>query len=129
MNKNVIIVLLIFILPVFAYFMLSHKSLSNTSMATSSKPQIIKFSSNMCGECVRLEPVFKRVMLNYQDKVHYIAIPVQVNNEYNQKMIAKYNVKFVPTIVILDCNGKVYKRTEGYISETDLEKYLDGVCK
>ena len=129
MNKNLVIIALIFIIPIFAYFMLSHKSQSNISVAGGSRPQIIKFTSNMCGECVRMEPVFKRVMLNYQDKIQYIAIPVQVDNEYNRKMIAKYNVRFVPTIVILDSNGQVYKRTEGYIPETELEKYLKGVCK
>lgn len=129
MNKNIIIILLIFVIPLFAYFMLSQKNVSNLSMATSTRPHLIKFTSNMCGECVRVEPVIKRVMINYQDTVQYTAIPVQVNNEYNQKMISKYNVKLVPTIVILDKNGNIYKRIEGYVSETDLENYLKGVCK
>lgn len=129
MNKNIIILLLIFVLPLALYFGFSRKTVSNVSMANSGRPQVIKFTSNMCSACAQMEPVIKRVMINYQDKVQYIVIPVQVNNEYNRKMIAKYDIKLVPTIIILDKSGNISKRTEGYVPETELEKYIKEVCK
>lgn len=129
MNKNLIIILLVFLLPIMVYYVMSQKTVSNVSSANSNRPQVIKFTSNMCSACIQMEPVIKKVMLNYQDKVQYIVIPTQVNNEYNQKMISKYNVKLIPTIIIVDRNGNIYKRIQGYVSESELEKYIQGVCK
>lgn len=129
MKKNIVIIALIFIVPLFSYFILSQKNTSNVSVATTNRPHVIKFTSNMCGECKRVEPVVQKVMSKYQDTVQYSVIPVQINNDYNQKMIAKYNVTLVPTIIILDKNQKVVKRIEGYVSEQRLDEYINGVCK
>lgn len=129
MNKNVIILALIFIIPIFTYFLLSKNNQSNISIAVTSRPQLIKFSSNMCGECKRVEPVVQAVMTKYQDKIHYVAIPVQVSNKYNEDMINRYNVTLVPTIVILDSNNKIVKRIEGYIDQNTLDGYLKDLCK
>ena len=129
MNKNIVILLLIFILPIFGYLYLSKTSQGNVSVASTGAPQLIKFTSNMCGECKRVEPVVQKVMTKYQDKVQYLVIPVQVNNKYNEDMMAKYNITLVPTIIILDRNQKVVKRIEGYVNETTLDGYLRNLCK
>lgn len=124
MNKNIIAILLIFVIPVLGYFILSHKSTSNISYSQDNCPKLIKFTSNMCGECKRVEPVIQEVAKKYQDSVQYIVIPVQINNKYNQEMISKYRVTLVPTIVILNKDGKVTKRIEGYIDYNTLDDYV-----
>ena len=129
MNKNIIILILIFVLPLVAYFGLSKNSQSYVSIASTGKPHLIKFTSNMCGECKRVEPIVQKVMLNHQDSIQYTVIPVQINNKYNQDMMKKYHITLVPTIVILDKDQKVYKRIEGYVDEGTLEKYLKEICK
>ena len=129
MNKNIVILLLVFILPLFAYFMLSKTNQGSVSVANTNRPQLIKFTSNMCGECKRVEPIVQKVMTNYQDSIQYTVIPVQVNNKYNQDMMQKYHITLVPTILILDKNQNVYKRIEGYIDEPTLDKYLKEICK
>ncbi len=129
MNKNIVILLFVFILPLFAYFMLSKTNQGSVSVANTNRPQLIKFTSNMCGECKRVEPVVNNVMEKYQDTIQYIVIPVQVDNRYNQEMIAKYRVTLVPTIILRDKNQKVVKRIEGYVDEKTLDNYLKGLCK
>ena len=129
MNKNIIILSLIFILPLFAYFMLSKDNQGSITVATTNRPQVIKFTSNMCGECKRVEPVVQKVMTKYQDSVQYVVIPVQVNNRYNREMISRYNVTLVPTIILLDKNQKTVKRIEGYIDEKTLDSYIGNICK
>lgn len=129
MNKNIVILLLVFILPLFAYFMLSKTNQGSVSVANTNRPQLIKFTSNMCGECKRVEPVVNSVMEKYQDSIQYIVIPVQVENRYNQEMIAKYHVTLVPTIILRDKNQKVIKRIEGYVDEKTLDNYMKGLCK
>lgn len=124
MNKNIIVILLIFIIPIFGYYILSQKNISNISSANGNCPKLIKFTSNMCGECKRVEPIVQEVVQKYQDSIQYIVIPVQIDNKYNQEMISKYRVTLVPTIIILDKDGKQIKRIEGYINKTDLENYV-----
>lgn len=129
MNKNILILLLIFIVPLFAYFTLSKANNSNVSIAETNRPKLIKFTSDMCGECKRVEPVVNNVMTKYQDSVQYIVIPVQVRNKYNVDMMTKYNVTLVPTIIILDKNQKIIQRIEGYVAYDTLDKYLREICK
>lgn len=129
MNRNIVILLLIFVLPILGYFYVSKTNESTATVASTGAPQLIKFTSNMCAECKRVEPVIQNVMVKYQDKVHYISIPVQVHNKYNEDMMAKYNITLVPTIIILDKNQKLVKRIEGYVSESTLDGYLRNLCK
>lgn len=129
MNKNVIVLILIFVIPIFGYFYLSKNSQGNVSVATTNRVQLIKFTSNMCGECKRVEPVVNKVMQKYQDTVQYSVIPVQVNNNYNKEMMNKYQITLVPTIIILDKNQKVAKRIEGYVDTKTLDGYLGNLCK
>ncbi len=128
MNKNLTIILMIFIIPLIGYFCLSQRSASNVTVATTTRPQLIKFTSNMCSECRRVEPVVNAVVKKHQDTVQYIAIPVQVNNKYNNEMMSKYNVTLVPTIIILDKDKHVVKRIEGYVDAKTLDGYLRKVC-
>ncbi|MCD8378343.1 MAG: thioredoxin family protein, partial [Candidatus Gastranaerophilales bacterium] len=115
MSKNTILLLAIFLLPLIAYFYVSHSSESNATVSTSSGPQIIKFTSDMCGECKRMDAVIKKVYPKYQNKIQLVQIAVQNNTEYNNDMIAKYKVTLVPTTVLLKKDKKIYKRIEGYI--------------
>lgn len=129
MNKNIAILILIFVIPLVGYFMISKTNQSSISEANVNRAHVIKFTSNMCGECKRVEPVVNRVMTKYQDKVQYIVIPVQVENKYNQEMISKYKVTLVPTIILVDKNQKVVNRIEGYVDEATLDNYVGNLCK
>ncbi len=129
MNKNVLILVLIFIIPIFGYFYLSKNSVSNTSNANTNRVQLIKFTSNMCGECKRVEPEVNKVMNKYQDTIQYTVIPVQNQNKYNEEMMNRYHITLVPTIIILDKNQKVAKRIEGFVDAKTLDRYIGNLCK
>ena len=129
MNKNVLILVLIFIIPIFGYFYLSKNSVSNISNANVNRVQLIKFTSNMCGECKRVEPEVNKVMNKYQDTIQYTVILVQNQNKYNEEMMNRYNITLVPTIIILDKNQKVAKRIEGFVDAKTLDRYIGNLCK
>ncbi|MCM1264710.1 MAG: thioredoxin family protein [Candidatus Gastranaerophilales bacterium] len=124
MNKNTIILILIFVLPLIAYFCISHSSESNITVSSTVKPQIIKFTSNMCGECKRMDSVVKDIYPKYQDKIQMVSVPVQIQNDYNNQMVSTYKVTLVPTIILLDKNQKIVKRIEGYMDAQTFDKYL-----
>lgn len=124
MNKNSIILLLIFVLPLVAYFALSQRNESNIAVTSTIKPQIIKFTSAMCSECVKMDKSVKEVYPNYQDKIQLVTIPVHVQSDYNSQMIAKYNITLVPTTLFITKNNRVMKRVEGSVSPNELDKYM-----
>lgn len=128
MRKNTIILLTIFILPLVTYFYVSHTSRSNAVTPTTNRPQIIKFSSNMCGECKKMDIVIKEVYPKYQNKIELTPIAVQNNTQFNNEMISKYKITLVPTIILLTKDKKIYKRIEGYINANTFDSYLREIC-
>ena len=129
MRKNIITILLILIIPMFAYWILSTNdaSKSSTVAEASTKPQVIKFTSEMCMDCQTMNQIMKEIFPAYQDKITLIEIPVQDKTSFNQEQIKKYKVTLVPTIILNDTNGKQVKRIEGAIEKDVMESYLQGL--
>ena len=117
MNRNIIIILLIFLVPLVAYFGLSRDKLTTPPSFASSGPEVIKFASPMCYECQELEKVFEEVFPKYNKDV------TQKDNE-TKTLIKTYEVKLVPTTVFKDANGKTLRRIEGTMQPQVLENYL-----
>lgn len=111
-KKSIITILAIIILPLLAFWGLTWNK-DATALADTNLPQIIKFSSSMCLECKEVEKIFNEIMPKYKDKVSYTAIVVDSRKDMNNKLIKKYNITLVPTVVMLDSNGKECKRFEG----------------
>ena len=129
MRKNIIAILLILIIPMFAYWILSTNdaSKSSTVAEASTKPQVITFTSEMCMDSQTMNQIMKQILPAYQDKITLIEFPVQVKTSFNQEQIKKYKVTLVPTIILIDSNGKQVKRIEGAIEKDVMESYLQGL--
>jgi len=125
MNKNVIIILAIFIVPLAVYFGLTRDKLTTPpSIAASGSPEVIKFASPMCYECQELEKVFEEVFPSYADKVNLKKIDVTKNDSETKAMIKEHSVKLVPTTVFKDSEGNIKYRIEGSMPAQTLENYL-----
>ncbi|RAI10631.1 MAG: hypothetical protein DKM24_06640 [Candidatus Melainabacteria bacterium] len=125
MKKNLIIISLIFALPLIAYAVLSGTKVeSATQEHVSGKPQIIKFSSKLCSDCKKMKGVFETVMPQYSGTVEVIEYDIEKNDKNINNAIDTYNVNLVPTVVYIDKNGKVVRKTEGYIDKHKFEAYV-----
>ena len=125
MNKNIIWILLIIVVPVAAYYGLTRDDGSSfTAIASPSGDTIIKFSSPMCAECQDLEKSLDVVFPKYSDKVALQKIDVTKRNKNNQTLIEEYEVKLVPTTVFKNQDGKVLRRIEGNIQPEELDTYM-----
>lgn len=125
MNKNIIAALLIFIVPIAAYWALTKdNSLTVIPTSASSGPEIIKFSSPMCYECQELEKIFEEVYPNYANKINLRKIDVTDRDKHTIKLIREHNVKLVPTCIFKDKNGNVIRTTEGSMQPKILENYI-----
>lgn len=125
MKKNVIAILLIFLVPLALYWGLTRdKGLATLPTIAFTGSEIIKFSSPMCYECQELDKVFKEVYPEFANKVSVTNIDVTSKDKNVKKMIKQYEVNLVPTCVFKNKEGQVVRRTEGMIQPRILENYI-----
>ena len=124
MKKNVVLILLIFLVPLAVYFGLTRDKLTTLPSIASSGAEIIKFSSPMCYECQELEKVFEEVFPAYSKDIYLRKIDVTQKNAETKDLIKKYEVKLVPTTVFKDAKGNVKRRIEGTLQPKILDNYL-----
>ena len=127
MKKNTIIILLIFAIPLITYFMLTFSNVTTAKTPTEGKPQVVKFTSQMCLDCQTMNNIFKDIFPKYKDKIVLTEIQVQNKSLYNKSMIKKHNVTLVPTIILIDSDGKIVKRIEGAIPASEMDSCLEGL--
>lgn len=125
MKKNVIAILLIFLVPLALYWGLTRdKSLATLPTIAFTGSEIIKFSSPMCYECQELEKVIKEVYPEFANKISITNIDVTSKDKNVKKLIKQYDVKLVPTCIFKNKEGMVIRRTEGMIQPRILENYI-----
>lgn len=127
MNKNIVIILAILILPICFYYYLDKSQAASAAKVNSSQPCVIKFASDMCSECQKMEQVINRVYPKYSNKINLIKVPVQKQTKETQALIKQYNVTLVPTLIFKKSNGQVMKRVEGSMDDSTFEGYLKGL--
>lgn len=124
MNKNIIIILAIFLVPLAAYWGLSKDKLTTPPAIATNGAEVIKFASPMCYECQELEKVFDEVFPAYNRDITLRKIDVTQKDNSTREMIKKHNVKLVPTTVFKDSNGNIKRRIEGSMQPQILDNYL-----
>ena len=131
MKKNLITILLILFVPIVGYLALT-KSMATTNQyeaaaETVGKPQVIKFTSTMCLDCQKMNKIFQDIFPKYEDKIVMTEVHIQDGSSFNDEQIQKYNVTLVPTIILIDSQGKQVRRIEGAIEQSEMEKCLEAL--
>jgi thioredoxin 1 len=82
--------------------------------------KVLKFYAEWCAPCKMLT----KVITDAKDK---ISIPIEeVDIDQNIMMAQMFNVRSVPTMVIVDNEEKEIKRQLGYVNEEALLEFLKG---
>jgi thioredoxin 1 len=82
--------------------------------------KVLKFYADWCGPCKALTQVIKTA----GDK---ITVPVEdVNIDENIMMAQQFQVRSVPTMVLVDDSENVIKRQVGLVNEEKLLEFLKG---
>lgn len=128
MNKRTILTILaILVIPVIAFWALSSRQEATAVAQTNGVPQIIKFSSSMCLECKQVEKIFDEIMPQFKDRVEYTSIIVDSRKDMDNELIKKHKIQLVPTVVMINSDGKVCKRIEGAVSKEEYIKDIEGL--
>lgn len=79
--------------------------------------KLLKFHATWCGPCKSLSMVMENMTL---------PIPVEnVDIDQNNDMARKYNVRSVPTMVVVDSTGTEIKRAVGMMNEKQVLTFLE----
>lgn len=77
---------------------------------------LVDFYANWCGPCKMLSPILERI--DSELKV------IKVDVDSFEDLAREYGVMSIPTLILFE-NGKELKRNIGFISEEQLEKFLN----
>lgn len=81
--------------------------------------QAIFFSANWCTACQAMKPTIEQVSKQLGVEL------AKIDTDYDVSLTQKYNVKSVPTLVLLK-DGQEIKRLVGNQSENKLKEFING---
>jgi thioredoxin 1 len=81
--------------------------------------QVLYFSAKWCTACQATTPIVEQIKKSNQAQVAMIDV------DYDVSLVEQYNVKSVPTTIILENNNEI-KRYVGSINANQLNNLING---
>lgn len=82
---------------------------------------VVDFWAPWCGPCKMIAPVLEDVAAEYAGKVKV----VKLNVDENQETAPKYNVRGIPTLLVVK-GGEVVATKVGAVSKSQLVEFVNG---
>lgn len=93
----------------------------------SGKPHFIDFYAAWCAPCISMKPAIKRIEQKYAEEVTFWEI--DIDNIGSTRLVRQYRVQFIPYLVLLDADGKVFEILEGEQSERQLDAAIQRLLR
>ena len=77
-----------------------------------SRPTVIDFYATWCNPCKQLNTILDKAKAQYGDKVTFMRI--DVDDPANEKLLDKYEISPIPTVVFLNAQGEVVNFAVGF---------------
>lgn len=82
--------------------------------------QLLKFQASWCQPCNMLSKAMESIDHPLVESRQEIDI------DEDTEKVKQYNIRGVPTLILIDDEGKEVKRQSGYMSESQILKFLEG---
>jgi len=83
--------------------------------------KVLDFYADWCNPCKMLAPIITKVTNDNNIELE------KVNIEDNDDLCVKYNVRNIPTVIVVDDNDVEVKRFSGTKTEVDLREFLSNI--
>ena len=83
-------------------------------------PVLVDFWAEWCGPCKMIAPILSTIADEYQDRLKV----VKINIDENPQTPMKYNVRSIPTLLLLK-NGSVEGQQVGAVAKGTLVSFID----
>jgi thiol:disulfide interchange protein len=89
------------------------------------KPALLYFTASWCGPCQQMRSATWGDP-SVDAKLRSSYVPVKVDIDSNRETALAYEIDAVPTMVLLDADGKVARRTTGFLEADEFLAWLGG---
>lgn len=97
----------------------SHVDLEK-ALSEAEGPVFIDFYATYCGPCRTFAPLYEEWAKHYGDKITFL----KVNADHARSLFEAYQIRAVPTLLILDSKGNIIRKSIGTKDITDIDKRL-----
>ena len=78
--------------------------------------KLLKIYSDTCGPCKVLEKNLQLANIEHES--------LNISSEQGEEIVDKYDVRAVPTLILLNDNNEVIKKYTGVMNIEDLKKFI-----
>lgn len=79
--------------------------------------RLVKIYSQTCGPCKALERILNNANIEHES--------IDINSQEGGEMIEKYDIRAVPTLLLLDKEGEMLNKHVGVLNVEDLKKFVN----
>lgn len=83
--------------------------------------KILYFSADWCNPCKAMRPIIEKFEREHSD----VSVN-KIDADENHIIVSKYEVKSIPTFILVDENDEEIRRVRGAISESDFNLFVYG---
>ncbi|MDR2285844.1 MAG: thioredoxin family protein [Sphingobacterium sp.] len=87
------------------------------------KPIFMQFTAIWCGPCRMLNPIVDKIKVHQSEGVDFMRIDVDTQSEIAEE----FSIRGVPTMILLDKNGKISWRHTGLATEKEILSKIENI--